>query len=448
MTTACHHCDDPGCLNGCPVNAYDKDPVTGIVKHLDDQCIGCKYCTMMCPYEVPQYSERLGIVRKCDMCSQRLAVGEAPACVQSCPNEAISIRIVDASVTPASNVRLAPGAPPSRITRPTTAFVGLSELQISAAIPQDDAIDEPAESHWPLAAMLVLTQASVGLLAVERLMFLLASTTRSEWDLNLTKWSLLVSLGVGLLGLGIAPLHLGQPTRAWKIFLGLRTSWLSREAVALGNYVALLLVSLSLLGLPGLGPLFAMSRLGLPGWLPSAILAGTIGMGLLALYSSAMIYIVTRRELWSAQQTLPQFGLSALLTGCATWCAISAATHSPAWWLQVFGVIACLALLGWKTRWEWKRCYGRAHAEDTPLRLRSRKLVQRPLRPRLTTRLLLAACSAAFLIGGSLVLSSGVHLTAACALSLATVATVSGEFCERLLYFSSVVHERMPGTMK
>src|SRR6187399_2052150 len=44
VTTACHHCLEPACLSGCPVNAYEKDPVTGIVKHLDDQCIGCQYC--------------------------------------------------------------------------------------------------------------------------------------------------------------------------------------------------------------------------------------------------------------------------------------------------------------------------------------------------------------------------------------------------------------------
>src|SRR5262245_46049612 len=47
ITTACHHCVDPACMNGCPVKAYEKDPVTGIVKHLDDQCIGCQYCTLM-----------------------------------------------------------------------------------------------------------------------------------------------------------------------------------------------------------------------------------------------------------------------------------------------------------------------------------------------------------------------------------------------------------------
>ncbi|HKB90561.1 MAG TPA: 4Fe-4S dicluster domain-containing protein, partial [Opitutaceae bacterium] len=67
VTSACHHCVDPACLNGCPVLAYEKDPVTGIVRHLDDQCIGCSYCVLKCPYDVPKYNERLGIVRKCDM---------------------------------------------------------------------------------------------------------------------------------------------------------------------------------------------------------------------------------------------------------------------------------------------------------------------------------------------------------------------------------------------
>src|ERR1041385_2200027 len=74
VTTACHHCVDPGCLNGCPVLAYEKEPITGIVKHLDDQCIGCSYCILKCPYDVPKYSAERGIVRKCDMCSSRLEI--------------------------------------------------------------------------------------------------------------------------------------------------------------------------------------------------------------------------------------------------------------------------------------------------------------------------------------------------------------------------------------
>ncbi len=126
VPSACHHCEDHGCLAGCPVQAYAKDPETGIVRHLDDQCIGCQYCVLKCPYDVPKYNPARGIVRKCDLCSGRLAVGEAPACVQGCPNEAISIEIVDTTVPRVE--RLLPveaGAmPSSRITRPTTRYVG------------------------------------------------------------------------------------------------------------------------------------------------------------------------------------------------------------------------------------------------------------------------------------------------------------------------------------
>ncbi|HXU82022.1 MAG TPA: 4Fe-4S dicluster domain-containing protein, partial [Polyangia bacterium] len=120
VTTACHHCLEPACMLGCPVPAYEKDPITGIVKHLDDQCIGCKYCTLTCPYEVPQYNADKGIVRKCDMCSDRLAEGEAPACVQACPNEAISIRIVDTArmLEDAQSEAFLPGAPSPTITVP------------------------------------------------------------------------------------------------------------------------------------------------------------------------------------------------------------------------------------------------------------------------------------------------------------------------------------------
>jgi formate dehydrogenase iron-sulfur subunit len=90
-------------MNGCPVLAYEKDAKTGIVRHLDDQCIGCQYCVLKCPYEVPRYSSRLGIVRKCDMCANRLSVGEAPACVQSCPSAAIKITVVAKEVVSAGH---------------------------------------------------------------------------------------------------------------------------------------------------------------------------------------------------------------------------------------------------------------------------------------------------------------------------------------------------------
>ena len=165
VTTACHHCVDPACLSGCPVQAYEKDPQTGIVRHLDDQCFGCKYCTMMCPYEVPQYSTTLGIVRKCDMCSQRLGVGQAPACVQACPNQAIRITIVDVATVVAessetsvsmANPSLVPTAPSSRISIPTTKYLSRQPREeVANLLSRESIVDEAHEGHLPLVAMIV-----------------------------------------------------------------------------------------------------------------------------------------------------------------------------------------------------------------------------------------------------------------------------------------------------
>lgn len=172
VTTACHHCLDPACLNGCPVNAYHKDPITGIVRHLDDQCIGCQYCIWKCPYDVPKYSKKRGIVRKCDMCSSRLAAGEAPACVQACPNEAIRITLVDQK-----QIRLAsrgdnsflPCAPDPDYTLPTTQYRTRESLPGNMR-PADFFKNKPEHSHPPLVAMLVLTQLSVGAFCTEMIL--------------------------------------------------------------------------------------------------------------------------------------------------------------------------------------------------------------------------------------------------------------------------------------
>ena len=150
------------------MNAYDKDPVTGIVKHLDDQCIGCQYCILKCPYEVPQYNKRLGIVRKCDMCSDRLAVGEAPACVQSCPTSAIKIKVVnkESIIEQSETNYFLPGAPDPEFTLPTTTYKTKRTLPRNM-LPADHFTARPQHSHMSLVLMLVLTQMSVGAFIVD-----------------------------------------------------------------------------------------------------------------------------------------------------------------------------------------------------------------------------------------------------------------------------------------
>ncbi len=454
VTTACHHCEDPGCLSGCPVKAYDKDPQTGIVKHLDDQCIGCKYCTMMCPYEVPQYSERLGIVRKCDMCQQRLSVGEAPACVQSCPNQAIKIRVVDqavaTAVTAAGNpgqpaTSLAPGAPPSSITRPTTVYQSKAP-EFVTSMPQDEAIDRVAESHWPLALMLVATQISVGMLACERLMALGMGIAGDAVPLATTRWTVTIALLIGGAGLNVAPLHLGRPLRAWRVFLGLRTSWLSREAIVLGKYMGALTVAAALLWLPLLAESLPEGvQDWIPVWAVDVTLAVTLLLGTAGLYSSAMIYIVTQRQLWRRERTTLRFFGTAVVAGTAWSVAILLGTAASSPWTLAFAVLGTLGLVA-KLVWEWNIQLRAGEAGDAYDR-RCRKLVHRELRSVARQRL-----AAGTLGVGLLIVACGL-VTAAPALALgvavgAALCISGGEYAERILYFSSVVYDRMPGTLR
>lgn len=91
---SCMHCVDPGCVSVCPVTAMRHDPITGIVTYHADACIGCRNCTVGCPYNVPQfeYDNPFGQIQKCQMCNQagveRLDKGMTTACSDVCPTGA------------------------------------------------------------------------------------------------------------------------------------------------------------------------------------------------------------------------------------------------------------------------------------------------------------------------------------------------------------------------
>jgi formate dehydrogenase iron-sulfur subunit len=303
VTTACHHCVDPACLSGCPVNAYEKVPVTGIVKHLDDQCIGCSYCTLTCPYEVPRYNARLGIVRKCDLCSDRLAVGEAPACVQACPTYAISVAVIEvaAAVNAAAEPghTLVPTAPPSDLTIPTTRYRSARPVPQNT-VPGDQFSLRPSHAHTPLAVMLVLTQASVGAFAAD---LALRSVSDDSLATAVRPYAAGGALSIGLIALAASILHLGRPQYAWRAVIGLRHSWLSRE---------ILIFSIFALAAAIYG--FAVWR-NAPGQVVTALGATVVLSGVAGVLCSAMIYAVTGRRWWRLRVTAPKFLLSAVITG-------------------------------------------------------------------------------------------------------------------------------------
>jgi Fe-S-cluster-containing dehydrogenase component len=88
----CMHCNQPACVSACIVGALTKEKL-GPVSYDAWKCIGCRYCMVACPFQVPayEYAEALKPqVRKCTFCSHRLDAGKKPACVGICPNEALT----------------------------------------------------------------------------------------------------------------------------------------------------------------------------------------------------------------------------------------------------------------------------------------------------------------------------------------------------------------------
>jgi formate dehydrogenase iron-sulfur subunit len=85
----CMHCADPGCLKACPAPGAIVQYSNGIVDFHEENCIGCGYCITGCPFNIPRLSKKDGKAYKCTLCSDRVAVGQAPACIKACPTGAL-----------------------------------------------------------------------------------------------------------------------------------------------------------------------------------------------------------------------------------------------------------------------------------------------------------------------------------------------------------------------
>jgi DMSO reductase iron-sulfur subunit len=272
ISMGCNHCLEPSCLTGCPVNAYEKNSVTGLVLHSADACIGCQYCTWNCPYGVPQYNGERGVVGKCDLCANRLDEGRAPACVDACPEQAIQVELVNIAEWRADFAAAnAPGMPPAEHTISTTRIT-LPERGPANFERADHHRVRPENPHFPLVAMLVLTQLAAG--AFLYLAILGARAGAARW--------------IALVALAASTLHLGRPIHAWRALKMWRRSWLSREVL--------------------LFTLFA-------GAAALEFVRAAAVLGLAGVAASAMIYMVPARPAWNSKRTLADFFLTVLLLG-------------------------------------------------------------------------------------------------------------------------------------
>jgi len=218
---ACNHCLVPACLAGCPANAFTKEPATGAVLLEQEKCIGCRYCSWVCPYEAPHFNPAVGVMEKCTFCSQRLKDGLDPACATACPTDAL---------------RFEPEGDPAEVELPGFPEAG---LRPAVRVVGDRRRQAPDMTAAPVAVNVVSPRQSVGwggfksewsLWFFSSLAILLVAWFTAASALN-TQIAVPIFAGAGLLAMGVSALHLGKVTRIWRGLLNFRRSWVSREVM-------------------------------------------------------------------------------------------------------------------------------------------------------------------------------------------------------------------------
>ena len=239
LSMACNHCADPPCLRNCPTGAYLKDPESGAVSIDGTICIGCKYCTLICPYDAPRYNPQLGYTEKCDFCQDRLQQERKPACVELCPADALRIETYD----PAENgepvttmpgfsetltrpaIRIQGWVPTNHCVRTTDRLDPEVVSDFTSSIPSKETPKTSLSAEWPL---LIFTS-----IAALQVAFI------SAFVISGIKLKPLVMLASGLLNIALTTAHLGKKDKAYRANKNIANSWLSREVLLYGLFIGL-----------------------------------------------------------------------------------------------------------------------------------------------------------------------------------------------------------------
>jgi len=426
---SCNHCIDPECLIGCPTESYIKIAETGIVVHDDDTCIGCQYCTWNCPYGVPVFHEERKIVTKCHMCHERLDVGESPACVQACPAGAIEIEVVnvqewlDRDIDEQANM---PFLPDARITNSTTRYTLPDNLPHEMK-EMDEHILKPAHKELPLVFMTLLTQISLG-----GFLALFLGDFMSLFGFENTNWimALLVMLPATI-GLPLSALHLGRPFLALTAMKNIKTSWLSREALALGIFVGLM----SIVVVSYFFDISIVLRLFLE--------FVTLLIGIYGIYAQSMIYRIRARPSWDRITTNYKFfGVAYIGIFLVAFLSSLSSVHEAIIPLTTLGMLGALAQLFFS--YEDIRTLD---AKENAYQLqRTKRLLNENFQTIKMIRFITLILGGVVLPLFTLIfVSASLHVTASITLLLSIFIVFISEIGDRFLFYTTVVPLGMAG---
>lgn len=233
---ACNHCEDAPCMKNCPALAYSKDTDLNTIVFQADKCIGCKYCTWACPYDVPKYFHRDGVVEKCTLCTNRLNEGLKPACANLCPTGALGFEEIElqeqsriagfteVSVNP--QIKIVELRKKSQPKTQVQIPLKLENLYAKLQLKYNSKIN--LKQEWILVPFTILVAILTALL--------------SSWVLgfhDLDPWLFMTTSSFALV---LSSVHLGRKMKAWRSVLNIKNSWLSREILFYGIFMILSLV--------------------------------------------------------------------------------------------------------------------------------------------------------------------------------------------------------------
>ena len=221
LSMACNHCETAICMEGCPASCYSRDKLTGSVIIDDEKCLGCKYCTWVCPYDAPKFDSERKTILKCNLCINRLKEIVNPACSEACPTGALKYGEISGDTEETFLKWI-----PTKGLKPGFEFTGNYKESTVRIIPDNLFVTENNDQgndrigikgNLSLLIFSFFSMISVSYLACSLLKGVFPSVT--------------IYLAMVFISWFSTLFHLGKWTRAWRSVLNIRKSPLSREII-------------------------------------------------------------------------------------------------------------------------------------------------------------------------------------------------------------------------
>jgi Fe-S-cluster-containing dehydrogenase component/DMSO reductase anchor subunit len=241
ISLACNHCERSLCLEGCPASAYYRDEVTGAVIIDENKCIGCNYCTWNCPYDAPKYSEKKGVIEKCNLCISLIKSDFLPACVNGCPTGALGFGDIPNKIDLVENSPL-----PEKNINPAILVEDISELNNVRIVPETQSHTTIKTNDYFNSFGNLFGNVSLFLfsfLTTLSVSYVITSLYKGVFPSKIISILLLISIVFTSL------IHLGKKIRAWRSVSNILHSPLSREIVMFVIY-SLLTIAFAVFEIP------------------------------------------------------------------------------------------------------------------------------------------------------------------------------------------------------